>query len=97
MLAIYLFLKRLRYRQTQQAVITFKIYNSGLDRLCATHFLTLLWVLIHTLGTTGLDQLTNRGRKLWRQVGLFLTYCRSVLIIDCGFVFANILPLSHFV
>jgi len=26
----------------RQAVVTLKIYNSRLDRLCATHFLTLL-------------------------------------------------------
>jgi len=65
MSAIYSFLKYLCYKQTQrsrQAVVMFNIYNSGLARLCAIHFLTLLhpsWVLIHTLGTTGPDQLTN--------------------------------------
>jgi len=35
-------------------------------------FSTLLWILIHTLETTGLNQLTNRCVKLRRQVGLFL-------------------------
>jgi len=70
MSAIYSFLTYLRYRQTSS--VTLKIYSSGLDRLCATHFLTLLWILIHTLGTTGLDQLTNRCIKLRRQVGLHL-------------------------
>ena len=38
------------------------MHNSGLDRLGATHFLsfaTIVWVLTHTLGTTGLDKLTN--------------------------------------
>jgi len=38
--AIYSFLKYLHYRQ-KQAVVTVKIYNPGLDRLGATHFLTL--------------------------------------------------------
>jgi len=33
------------YAADRQAVVTFKIYNSGLDRLCATHFFTL-----HPLG-----------------------------------------------
>jgi len=39
--AIYSFLKYLRYTQTQQAVVTSNIYSPGLNRLCATHFLTL--------------------------------------------------------
>jgi len=30
------------YATDRQAVVTLKIYNSGLDRLGATHFLTLL-------------------------------------------------------
>ena len=54
--------------RNRQIVLTLKIYNSCLDRLCATHFMTFLWVLIHTLEITRLDQLTNRCVKLWRQV-----------------------------
>jgi len=50
MSAIFSFLKDLRCRQTSSGKL--KIYQSGLDRLCAIHFLTLLWVLIHALGTT---------------------------------------------
>jgi len=34
-------------------------------------------VLINTLGTTGLDQSTNRCVMLWRQVGLFLDLLQS--------------------
>jgi len=39
MSAIYSFLKYLRYKH---AVVTLEIYNSSLDRLSATYFLTLL-------------------------------------------------------
>jgi len=53
-------------------------------------------VLFQTLGTTGLDQLTNRCVKLRLQVGLFLNSLQSRFIIDCGFVFANTQPVSHF-
>jgi len=42
MSTIYSFLKYLRYDRHRQAVVTLKIYNSGLGRLGATHFLTLL-------------------------------------------------------
>ena len=54
------------------------------------------WILFHALGTTGLDQLTNCCVKLWRQVGLFLNFLQRRVIIDCGFVFANTQPFSHF-
>jgi len=65
----------LHYRQ-RQAVVTLKIHNFGLDRLCAIHFWpfsTLVWVSTHCLGTTGLDQLTHRYLKLWQQVCLKFT------------------------
>jgi len=42
------------------------IHNPELNRLCATHFFTRLWISTHTLGmgTTGIDQPTNRCVKL---------------------------------
>jgi len=43
-------------RHTWTAMVTVKIYNAGLDRFGATHFLSLaalFWVATHTLGTTG--------------------------------------------
>jgi len=100
MLEIYSFTVRnllfcLRYRQTSSGNIenlTTPVWIAS----ARPNFrpFTLLWVLIHTLETTGLDQLTNRCVKLRRQVGLF--HCRAVVIIDCGFVFANAQPFSHF-
>jgi len=41
------------------------------------HFSTLLCVLIHTSGTTGLDMFTNRCIKLPRQIGPFLNLLQS--------------------
>jgi len=72
MSAIYSFLNI--YATERQAVVTLKIYNAGLDRHCATHFLTLLHPSLgfnsySTLGTTGLYQLNNRCVKR-RQVFL---------------------------
>jgi len=70
--------------KNRQAVITLKIYNSGLDRLCATHFLTLL----HT--PLGVDpyfwnhwaRSTNQPLcccvTLRWQVGLFLNSMQSL-------------------
>jgi len=63
--------KYLRYRQ-RQAMVTLKIHNSGLDRLCVTHF----WPF-STLVCLGVDQyfgnhwaksITHRYVKLRQQV-----------------------------
>jgi len=75
MSVIYSFLKYLRYRQTQ--ISSGKVANLQLrfGSPLRDPFLALLhplWVLIHTLETTGLDQLTNHCVKLRRHVGLFL-------------------------
>jgi len=45
--AIHLFLKYLRYRQTETSSGDSEIYNPGLDRLGATNFLTLCAFAIH--------------------------------------------------
>ena len=57
---------------------------------------TLLWVLIHTLATTGLDLLTNQCGMLRRQVGLFLNFLRSHGNIRLWLRFRKYTTVSHF-
>jgi len=73
--AFHSFLMYLRYRQ-RQTVVALEIQNSALDSLGTAHFwpfVTLVWGLTDTSGTTGLDQLTQRCVKLRRQVFLNFT------------------------
>jgi len=69
MSAIYSFLKYLGCTtdRQRQAVVTLKIDNSGLDRLCATHFLVLhpSW----GFDTKPLLQIRNRFHTLHRLSG----------------------------
>jgi len=60
-------------QKDRQSVVTLKIDNSGLERFGVIHFwpfATFIWASTHTLGTTGLDQLTNCGVKLRRPLFL---------------------------
>jgi len=78
---IYSFLKYLRYRQTQTSSSKDENLQLRFGSPLRDPFLALLhplWVLIHTLETTGLDQLTNLCVKLRRQVGLFLNLLQIV-------------------
>jgi len=89
-LAIYSFSSACSTDGHRETEVTLDMHSSGLDRLCVTHFLTLLhilWVLTQTLITTGLDQPTNRRVKLWRQV--YPNFSAEPWWINCGFVFAN--------
>jgi len=97
MSAIYSFVKY--YATNQQEVTTLKIYNWGFDRLCAQPiflpFSTLLWVLIHTLGTTAIDQLTNHCVKLQQHVRPFLNLLQSHGNSRLRLRFANTQPFPH--
>ena len=84
MLVIYSFLKYLHYRQTQTSSGEVENLQLRFGSPLRDPFLALihpLWVLIHTLETTRLDQLTNRCVKLQQQVGLFLNLLQ---IADSG-------------
>jgi len=55
----------------REAMVMLNINNSGVECLGAIHFSTFghpCWLSTHTLGTTGLDQLTNRCDNLRREV-----------------------------
>jgi len=61
-------------------MVTLKTNNPGVDRLGATHFLTLrdpCSGFDPYLGTTGVDQLANNCVKLRRQVAYFLRLQQS--------------------
>jgi len=73
MSAIYSFPKYLRYRQTQTSSgnvenLQLRFGSPLRDPFLMLLHSTLLWVLIHTLEITGIDQLSNRCVKLRRQV-----------------------------
>jgi len=101
MSAFHSFLNKYPSYRQRQAVVTLKIYNSGLDRLCAIHFWpfsTLVGVSANVLGTTGLDQLTHHYVKLRQQVCLNFApepWWESIVASFCQMHIAQLF--SHFV